>query len=128
MPPSAEHVTEYTGHLIHGLTSVVEQRYIDEERMGVIVRLASHEPAAWLAQVAAHFDEEVSDRFPRDLYDRDAYVVLQRLQTCLTTGLTDICAECGRMEGDHGNWIPTCPVQLMFSGDPRLSRTFRRKV
>ena len=111
----------YSGTLIPSLVGMVEKADPAAASLAEFERrLAQTDPAMYLADVKRHFGDpgNIRDKNPRDSHDSDAYILLGRVQECLFSGLTEVCARCGQMEGLHahaGNFCPTDTPKFWFS-------------
>jgi hypothetical protein len=131
----------YSGTLIKQLFSTVErnagldmapQTHIPTDPAAASLaeferQIAQSDPAMYLADVKRHFGDpgNIRDKNPRDSHDSDAYILLGRVQECLFSGLTEVCARCGQLEGLHahaGNFCPTDTPKFWFSEEDTFLR------
>jgi len=118
----------YSGTLIPSLVGMVEKADPAAASLAEFERwLAQTDPAMYLADVKRHFGDpgNIRDKNPRDSHDSDAYILLGRVQECLFSGLTEVCARCGQLEGLHahaGNFCPTDTPKFWFSEEDTFLR------
>ena len=120
-PIFEEILRPYSGTLIPSLVGMVEKADPAADGLAEFERwLAQTDPAMYLADVKRHFGDpgNIRDKNPRDSHDSDAYILLGRVQECLFSGLTEVCARCGQLEGLHahlGNFCPADTPKFWFS-------------